>query len=300
MNILRALRRPEYFFNPVQVCHRIWRAKYASLDMARLAWGLPIHVHLDCQMGFDILNLGMFDRIVPEAICRLLKPNEWALDVGANIGQNTSILALAAGKQGKVFAFEPHPRLAATLHRNRYSWSGYDLAPIEIIQKGLSSQEGTAHLYESDKFAYNLGSASLEQPAVVRQQYEISLTTLDAFLPTQAEIGVAKIDTEGHELEVLRGALTLLRQRRIRDIIYEDFSTPPSAVTRLLEEAGHTVFMLSAGWGKPYLTPYRELDRCRPKGLFLHNYLATLAPERASQQFQKSTWHCMRLRAAKR
>src|SRR5262249_17416850 len=106
MNLLRAVQRPEYFFRPGQIWRRVRRHAVLRRGEVRLAWGLPIRIDPSCLIGLDILNLGLYDRIVPEAICRLLDPGEWALDVGANIGQNASIMALVAGPRGHVVAFE--------------------------------------------------------------------------------------------------------------------------------------------------------------------------------------------------
>ena len=52
-----------------------------------------------------------FDLISCEAIWRLLDEGELALDVGANIGYMTSLMAARLGKNGRVIAFEPHPVL---------------------------------------------------------------------------------------------------------------------------------------------------------------------------------------------
>src|SRR5919106_3003977 len=115
MNVLRALERPEYFLRPAQLWRRMrWRAVLKSGEV-RLAWGMPIRIDPACLIGMDILNLGIYDRIVPETICRLLDGGEWALDVGANIGQNASVLALVAGPRGHVVALEPHPSMRSIL-----------------------------------------------------------------------------------------------------------------------------------------------------------------------------------------
>lgn len=43
--------------------------------------------------GLDFWNVGVYDRIVPEAILRLLDRGETAIDIGANVGQDTSMMA---------------------------------------------------------------------------------------------------------------------------------------------------------------------------------------------------------------
>jgi hypothetical protein len=65
------------------------------------------------------------------------------------------------------------------------------------------------------------------------------------FLPHQVRrvgctlaVGVLNIDVEGHERAVLEGAERALAGRRIRDILFEDFDEPPTAVTQLLQGHG--------------------------------------------------------------
>ena len=62
-------------------------------------------------IGRAILRLGVYDLCVSESICRLLDPGESAIDVGANLGYMTSLMAAKAGKCGSVESFEPHPDL---------------------------------------------------------------------------------------------------------------------------------------------------------------------------------------------
>jgi hypothetical protein len=109
MHIFRALRRPEYFFRPVQIWRRLRRNAILKRNRIQLPWGLPVEVDPVSYVGQDIRNLGVFECIVPEAIVRLLDRAETAIDIGANIGQNTSIMALAAGPAGLTVGFEPGP-----------------------------------------------------------------------------------------------------------------------------------------------------------------------------------------------
>ena len=298
MNTLRALQRPEYFYHPGQIWRRIRRHAVFAKGGIRLAWGLPIRINPTCHTGVDILNLGLFDRIIPETICRLLDAGEWALDVGANIGQNASIMALVAGPRGHVVAFEPHPTLWQTLSQNVASWYIYDLAPIQLVQKGLSSRTGKAYLYEGDDFSSNQGSASLEAPPTIARKHEIELITLDAFLPEDTTIGLAKLDVEGHEYAVLQGAEKLLHTGRLRDLIFEDHQLhQPSRVTQMIEAAGYIVFTLYATWYKPGLMPYQDVIQHVSKGFFSHNYLATLDVNRVHARFRRAGWQCLRLQA---
>src|ERR1035438_2469227 len=94
---LEAIGRPEYLFNPRQIWRRLRRHSLCARNAIELAWGLPVEVDPSSCVGLDVINIGVHDRVVAEAIYRLLDPSEVAFDVGANIGQNVSMMALVLG-----------------------------------------------------------------------------------------------------------------------------------------------------------------------------------------------------------
>jgi FkbM family methyltransferase len=297
----RAIGRPEYFFRPWQIWRRLLKGSLCSRNAVQLAWGLPVQVDPNSNVGIDVLNLGVYDRVVSEAICRLLDPGEQAFDIGANVGQNASMMALVLGPRGRVVAFEPGPAAGRLLTRNIESWVHYDLAPIAVVRQGVSSRIGEGLLHES----LDLGGFSLEDrapgpPRIAPDDapgIKIELTTLDAFAPRPTEIGLIKIDVEGHELAVLEGAAELLGQKRVRDIVFEDYHPQPSPVTMRLQAAGYVVFSLLPAWRKPILLTLEQLSRRPRKEYDLANFLGTRDPERARARFEGAGWKCLRLRA---
>lgn len=298
MRPFKAIRRPEYLFNPRQIWRRLWRHSLCEGNAIQLAWGLPVEVDPISGVGLDIINIGVSDRVVAEAIWRLLDPGGTAFDIGANIGQNASIMALVVGPRGRVVAFEPGPTAWSILTRNVQSWAPYDLAPITVVRQGLSSQIGEGWLHE----AIDLGGFSLEDqpPGPPRiappgaRGIKVELTTLDEFVSQSSGIGLMKIDVEGHELAVLDGAARILEQRLVRDIIFEDFYPQPSPVTLRLQAAGYEVFALSPAWRRPILLPLQLSDKS------LINFLATRDPDRARARFEADGWRCLRLRARRK
>lgn len=294
INLLRAIQRPEYFFRPRQLWRRLRRHSARARNEVQLAWGLPIEVDPSSSVGVDIINLGVHDRVVPEAIWRLLDPGEHAYDVGANIGQNTSIMALKVGAQGSVVAFEPSLKAWDLLRKNVALWDRYDLSPITLVKLGLSWRNGSALLHEVG----DLAGFSLEEQAArplgaaSTGASRVELITLDAHRGSAREIGLIKIDVEGHELAVLQGAAGTLRQKGVRDILFEDYHPQPSQVTVYLQMAGYSVFSLFANWRKPTLL---TLDRLKPSRFEdrMHNFLATRDPERARNRFASGGWKCL-------
>ncbi len=139
LRLWKAIRRPEYLYHPGQIWRRPQRRSLCARNAIQLAWRLPVELDPTSDVGLDIVNIGVYDKVVAEAICRLLEPEEIAFDIGANVGQNASIMALVLGRLGRVVAFEPGPKAWDMLTRNVESWAPYDLAPITVVRKGLSS-----------------------------------------------------------------------------------------------------------------------------------------------------------------
>ena len=289
---------PEYFFRPSQILTRL-RRSFSGIppsDQVTLPWGDVITVRPREVIGAGIWYYGIFDLPVTEAICRLLDRGETALDIGANIGQMTSLLRVMAGSQGRVFSFEPHPELFSELSALVAQRQVREVAPVERHQVALGDVEGEAHLEVPGYWANNRGIAKLSASATNgSNSIQVKVTTLDRVLPPNTQVGVCKIDVEGHELNVFKGAARLFHERRIRDIIYEDFQPYPSPVHSFLKAAGFTLFHLGARLLSPCLTAVdaRQPPQRGEEGGA--NYLATLEPDRAIARFKRGGWKVFRL-----
>lgn len=300
MNPLKPLTTPEYFFRPRQILHRFVRALQGNslpeFQTVTLPWNEKIRVRPSEVVGSGIWCYGVFDLPVTEAICRLLDKSETAADIGANIGQMTSLMRQRVGPSGKVISFEPHPDIFSELRFNVETLSNCDrVAPVELHNIALSDKVGEAFLDVGPSWSINRGMARLVSAESNTPQGLIAVksTLLDDVLGDDTQIGVCKIDVEGHELQVLKGAARLLATRRIRDIVFEDLDPFPSPVHKHLGAHGFTIFSLhSRLWG-PRLVPattHTRFTRMRDG----RNYLATLDPERVINRFRALGWKTLR------
>ncbi len=117
--------RPEYLFRPSQIWQRVQQKLHPQVgdfDQVTLPWGLPLRVRSFDFIGLHIRWFGVFDLCVSEVIWRLLDPGDTAIDVGANLGYITSLMAARTGKTGNVLAIEPHPELYQELLTNLHDW----------------------------------------------------------------------------------------------------------------------------------------------------------------------------------
>jgi FkbM family methyltransferase len=296
------LNRPEYIFRPVQIYHRLFNKTSQSkkeFDNLLLPWGVELKIPTDSddKVGYSISTQGIYDLSVTEVLWRLINQGDTAVDIGANIGYMTSIMAKRVGKTGKVWCFEPNNQVYEELLSNISNWySKYNWNHIYCQQLALSNKSGVGLLKvpqkNREKSSLIEGSDSIKETQELNgcKIYKICLKTLNEIFDTSSKIGVVKIDVEGHELEVLQGATDLISKQRIRDIIFENHYGYPSPVTQLLEEYGYTIFRIWKGFWKPLLKP--------PTNNLVHpweppNYLATKEPKRAIKHLKKRGWNSL-------
>jgi FkbM family methyltransferase len=186
---------------------------------------------------------GDFDPWVDRTLRRLARPGDVVLDIGANIGATSLVLARAVGPSGKVFAFEPHPQTAVLLRANL---AANGLAMVDVQELALSDTEGSFSLQEppGQPGMARLGAKPVSgKPAV-------STLRLDGWLadrPKLGRIAVCKIDVEGHEPRVLDGMVQTLAAGRIAAIVFERHLpqyAPDDPVFARLTRCGYRIFRI--------------------------------------------------------
>lgn len=283
--------KPEYLSNPGDLLREIvsrgrWRA---DLRKVRLNWGLEINLAPCDAISKAIARHGVHDLVLSESVWRLLERGESALDIGANIGYVTSLMAARIGTGGVVNSFEPHPVIFRELSINVNHWQqSAHIGRIAIHRLALSSFEGEGDLEIPPDFDSNRGGASLRVPGDLgRVNHSVQVRTLDHFLSHDTPIGLAKVDVEKHELEVFKGAQHTLSGKLIRDIVFEDYGRYPTEPMRLLQSFGYTLFALGRRLLGPRLLPP---DHYSGPPWSSPNYLATIDPDRAINRLSRHGW----------
>jgi FkbM family methyltransferase len=162
-------------------------------------------------------------------------------DIGANVGFWTLWLAASVDRTCRIRAFEPDARnlvhLRENVGRNR-------LANVELRDCALSSASGTMIL-ELDETAMmnSLRSSGLQAVAARAGAVPVAVRTVDEEVAEFGAPDFVKIDVEGHELDVLKGASALLAARR--SVLLLEVTRPASRSGQdaidLLRAAGYTV-----------------------------------------------------------
>ena len=288
-------RRPELFFRPRQIIRRIlWEFKRPERDvLVQLPWGLHVNVSPHDRIGASILKTGCYDTAVLESLYRLVNEGDLCLDVGANFGLMTGVMAIATGKEGRVIAFEAHPQIALSLKEHIQLWRTCPrLGAVQVYDNAVSETSGTAELEIPSEFHCNRGTARISLGTKPKEEtgdlVKVKTIRLDDCLDDpEAKVGLLKIDIEGHEKAALSGAAGLLKRGAIRDIIYEGETGYPSSVSKYLEQFGYKIYLIRKGLLRPMLmppaTPLYELG----------NFLATRDPKRAERRLGKKGYRIL-------
>lgn len=138
------------------------------------------------------------------AIRRYTGPRDLVCDIGANKG---SYLYWMSRWAGRVVAFEPQAGLADYLVQ---ACRALHLDNATVERAGVSSQSGTMNLYVPSP---NSPEASLVRHSDARS-VPISVVTLDEYFSASNRVSLLKIDVEGAEMDVMKGAERILREDR--------------------------------------------------------------------------------------
>ncbi len=299
--ILNKIFKPEYFCQPKIALQRLIPVQTVINDefiIKTLPWGLNIRVRPEEEHGKILSTLGVIDLIVTETLWRLTESGDLAIDVGANIGYMTSVLAarVSSSPGGSVWSFEAHPDIFSELKYNVDNWQE-QLNTVQFFSKNVavSEQKGTVQLQIPDAFADNRGLASVISVAeVTDKSIIIESCSLDDLFLKSREIGIMKLDVEGHELQVLKGAKQLFQQQQIRDCVFEEHREYPTPVTTFFEDMGYKILRIQRSFFKPILlSPDSKVPRTNWEPT---SFIATRNPERVIDIFKKPGWQIFKSR----
>lgn len=195
-------------------------------------------------------------RIAPEAVERAelafyvanVEPGATVLDVGAHVGELSLLFSRLVGSTGVVHAFEP---VRATFDRlsRVVEASGRQNIRLHSVAVADADGERTINIYGGPEYSSwsSLADRDLHAYGVDRTATEtVPALTLDTFCNgLQGPIGLLKVDAEGAELQVLRGARSLLETRRIRACVFEyggttaEMGNDPDQIERYLADVGY-------------------------------------------------------------
>jgi FkbM family methyltransferase len=231
-----------------------------------VAWaptpGGDVRAYLNDFVGRTAFFIGDLDPKITWVAQRILKPGDTAFDVGANIGIVTLLFSkLVGSKGGSVHAFEPNPIvmrfLGAAISRARAT-------NIVANELAIGSQAATLTLKVE---AGNFGSGSLVRGQMWKDYstHNVPIITLDEYVSSRSirTIDLIKIDIEGGELELFRGASHVLNHIQPRAIIFEDNASDgpsQSPVIELLRSLDYKILSLPKALLRMNATIFNSTD----------------------------------------
>lgn len=201
-----------------------------------LAAGLRWKRHHRYVNGYWI---GHYELPIQEALQRELSQGQTFFDVGANAGFFTLVAARLVGAHGRCVAFDPLPYNIESI---REQVELNSLSQCVVVPEAVGEHPGTATFSfasEGDSQAHLGGS---RRPG--EQGIEVKVTTLDLAMAQHGAPHFVKLDVEGAEAQVLKGAAQVLKQARPKWLIELHGPECERDVKRILSAHGYRFFDL--------------------------------------------------------
>lgn len=243
--------------------HAVW---------TQLRNGMFVQIRLDDFNGRAVFFTGDVDRKVTWICSRIVRTGDTVVDVGSNIGLVTLTLAGLVGQTGYVYSFDPNPQLVAMLRR---SIQRNALDNIVLQQCAIGETP--------DSLVLRVPQGHSGQGSLVRHVSRDCVTELtvpvmrlsDALPSSLGHIRFLKIDVEGFESHVLRGASRVFEQSPPDAVLFEvndahEFDCGHPALA-FLQSHGYAFFIVPRAWMRMRVRPFNP----QTDSLVGHDLLAT-------------------------
>lgn len=227
---------------------------YWLLDILKLQKGYPAHIN-HYKVMFPAKWARYFEKDYEQEniafITSTCTPGMTVIDIGAHLGLMSVIISKCIGSTGRIYAFEPTPGtfrvLQDVIAKNKAG------AIITAVNSAISSFDGEMDFFMDEHEGSNANSL-VNRPDKTRRAHKTTVHRLDTFVSSlnPGHLDLIKIDAEGSELDVLKGAAETIRRFRPRMIL----AIHPSLIKNnhhnigdifdLVTELGYTVFYRSA------------------------------------------------------
>lgn len=271
----------------IRFVHRVYRLLRSPQCEVRRAWFRLYHAQrpphdLLCAMGgyslkvksSSVLAESMyagsgFENAEVTFLRRTLKPGMVVMDIGANIGVHTIGCAIRVGPEGRVHSFEPCGDTAQYLKDNVKLNA---LSNVRVVEEAVADRAGTSEFYvfPDGKDVYNSLGAEVRpiESLKAQKKVHVRVTTIDEYCSQWGidRVDLLKVDVEGAEERVLRGADSVLRRSRDIKVLAELYEPSArqcgcsvKAIIDLMTSHGFGMHMLTSD-GRTFKVDHHSVD----------------------------------------
>ncbi|MEA3016834.1 MAG: hypothetical protein QOI38_1556 [Sphingomonadales bacterium] len=195
----RLAANPVYLGGHLALCRILGRYK---LYLSTLDDGFAANVLLD----------GYWESWLTRFIARTVRPGSVAIDVGANYGYYSLLLADLVGPDGHLYAIEPNPA-AADLLRRSIILNGF-AARATVCEAAAGANDGAAATLVVPEHEPKNASLAADPAPAAGARHEVIVRRLDALVRADRRIGFIKVDAEGGEEAIFAGMARILEVQR--------------------------------------------------------------------------------------
>jgi len=254
-----------------------------SVTKVTTAAGDVFEADLSSTLEWQLWAFGGFEKHFAELFGYLVRPGDRCVDVGANVGVHTVRLARLVGAEGEVIAIEADPDVVRRANRN-ISLNG--VANVRVVGAAASDRAGETRLFRPSPWDTNRARASLvHHPYLTGIRTTVPVVTIDDLCAGQP-VSLIKIDVEGHEAAVVRGAAATIAEHAPSVVFEYDPELLEDAVAQTafgrLADSGYLMFRVSAPRNGITGRARLALDRLQELPAVGGNFLA-VSPQTAAR-----------------
>ncbi len=216
-----------------------------TFDVKAQGKGVAINLIEDPEWESWLLSNSCYEPEVVNAMIRFVRPGDFVIDAGANLGFFTVMLSKLVGDAGEVLAFEPDPKFLARLKANLEL---NDCKNVQTFDKVLWHTDEDIGFHLNELGGY---SSVLHYSCGTTASMNVTARSLDSFIEDAPKFRLIKIDCEGAEERVLHGAEQMLI-RGVDFVIAEmnphlmpHMGTSEKMIRDYMAELGYQFFLLN-------------------------------------------------------
>lgn len=199
-----------------------WILLFIIPDKILLSFGRVLFLNKKDPVVSGAIALDVYENFETVLLQKEIQEGMTVIDIGANLGYYTVMLAHLVGPSGKVIAFEPDEQSGEILKKNIIA---NKFRNVSYVDKALSNRTGIVKLYVSTE---NRGDNRIYDTKEGRESIEVKMISLDDYLPEDVTVDLIKMDVQGAEALILQGMEKTIKRTRSLTIFTEFW---PKAIT---------------------------------------------------------------------